>query len=86
MLALDGDKAGRRGTIKIAEFLKRFRREVYVACVPDGEDINSMALPLWQQMLLLPYDEWLDMIKKRFKWEFEDTKENQAEDLEEDLD
>lgn len=82
VLALDGDKAGRKGNIKIAETLERFGKQVSVACIPDGEDVNSMTLQLWQQMEIRTYSDWLSMIKRRFKSEFEN---NGNEDLEENL-
>lgn len=67
MLALDGDKAGRRGITKIAKFLQRHGREVRVYCVPDNEDINSMPSNLFPQMAIMTFREWNKMIARRFK-------------------
>ena len=67
MLALDGDKAGRRGITKIAKFLQRHGREVRVYCVPDNEDINSMPSNLFPQMAIMTFREWSKMIARRFK-------------------
>lgn len=67
ILALDGDSAGRKGNIKIAKFLQRYRKEVFVACVPDNEDINSMTVDMFKQMEVRDYWDWYNMIKLRFK-------------------
>lgn len=66
VLALDGDAAGRKGNMKIAKFLLKHKREVFVACVPDFEDINSMTPQMFHQMEIKEYWEWYDFITKRF--------------------
>lgn len=66
VLALDGDEAGRKGNMKIANFLMKNRKEVFVACVPDFEDINSMTPELFMQMEVMPYWKWHNMIHNRF--------------------
>lgn len=77
ILALDGDAAGRKGNIKIANFLLRHKRKVKVACVPDNEDINSMEKWMFDQMLRLEYWKWHTMITNRFGNELnEENEEN----------
>lgn len=85
VLALDGDPAGRKGNMKLGNFLKWNRKEVFVACVVDGEDINSMTKEEFSQMYVLPFEEWVEMIIARFHRQ-EDEQENINEDFEEDLD
>ncbi len=64
VLALDGDNAGRNGIKKIANFLVENQKKVYVACVPDNEDINSLLPEVFNGMEVLKYKEWLNT---RFK-------------------
>lgn len=66
VLALDGDSAGRKGNMKIAKFLLRYKKEVFVACVPDFEDINSMTPQMFSQMEIKDYKEWSEFIHNRF--------------------
>lgn len=80
ILALDGDAAGRKGNIKIANFLLKHRRKVKVACVPDNEDINSMEDWMFHQMYRWDFRKWHNMIKSRF------GNENNQEEAEEFID
>lgn len=66
ILALDGDKAGRKGVMKLANFLMRYKREVFVADVPDGEDINSMTKEMFDHMEILTYQEWWNLMVARY--------------------
>ena len=58
MLALDGDSAGRSGTLKLGNFLNRHNKIVYVADVPIGQDINDMTTQQFKNMNILTFNEW----------------------------
>lgn len=58
VLALDGDIAGRNGVRKLANYLIENKKRVYVACVPDNEDINSMLPEAFNYMEVISYKEW----------------------------
>lgn len=66
VLALDGDSAGRKGNMKIAKFLLKYKKNVFVACVPDFEDINSMTSQMFKQMEIMEYWDWFHTITNRF--------------------
>lgn len=59
VLALDGDKAGHNGTKKIAQYLQRNNKIVYVADVPNGYDINDMTPEQFKNMEVMTYNEWI---------------------------
>lgn len=58
VLALDGDSAGRSGTLKLGNFLNRHNKIVYVADVPIGQDINDMTTQQFKNMNILTFNEW----------------------------
>lgn len=59
VLALDGDEAGRNGNKKLGEFLTKNNKKVFVALVPDNEDINSMTEEQFRLMNVVTYNDWL---------------------------
>ena len=63
VLALDGDKAGHSGTKKIAQYLQRNNKIVYVADVPNGYDINDMTPEQFKSLVVAPYNEWINYYK-----------------------
>lgn len=65
ILALDGDAAGRKGVMKLANFLQKYKREVWVADVPDNEDINSMSKEMFDTMGIYTYEEWWNTVVSR---------------------
>lgn len=58
VLALDGDSAGRNGTLKLGKFLSKNFKSVYVALVPNGQDINDMTEEQFRNMNILTFNEW----------------------------
>jgi DNA primase len=64
VLALDGDDAGRNGTQKLGQFLMSNKKRVFVADVPEGEDINSISEEYFRQMQIFTYIEWHNLMKK----------------------
>lgn len=64
VLALDGDDAGRKGIYKLGNFLTENKKKVYVAVVPDNQDINDMTQQQFQTMVVTPFYEW----KKYYKF------------------
>lgn len=63
VLALDGDSAGRSGTLKLGKFLISNNKKVYVALVPDGQDINDMSEEQFKNMMVVTFDEWRNIYK-----------------------
>lgn len=66
VLALDGDAAGRKGITKIARFLMRNRRKVWVAWVYENKDINDMTEEEFRNMRVSSYPEWKSYMDKRY--------------------
>lgn len=88
ILALDGDEAGRKGNMKIADFLRgnRSRKDILVACVPDYEDINSMSKELFDQMEIKSYWDWYWMVQNRFYKNNQNQEQEDEQEFEEDID
>lgn len=63
VLALDGDDAGHKGTKKIGRYLQEHNKQVYVACVPDGYDINDMSSEMFKNMEVITFNEWVYKFK-----------------------
>ncbi|WP_304393278.1 toprim domain-containing protein [uncultured Clostridium sp.] len=66
ILALDGDAAGRKGITKIARFLMRHRKKVWVAWVYDGKDINDMTEEEFRTMQVSEYPKWKSYVDKKY--------------------
>lgn len=64
VLALDGDNAGRNGTLKLGQHLMANHKRVFVADVPEGEDINSISEEYFRQMQIFTFIEWHNKMKK----------------------
>lgn len=77
ILALDGDLAGRKGNVKISDFLRSNHKKVSVACIPDNEDVNSMGKEIFEQMYILDYWDWYRLNKSRI-----DKEENNSDKTE----
>jgi DNA primase len=63
VLALDGDDAGRKGISKLGKFLQQNDKKVYVANVPDGQDINDMTPEQFKNMYIGTFNEWKSYYK-----------------------
>lgn len=59
ILALDPDDAGRNGIFKLGKFLKENnRKNIYVADLPDGRDVNDLNFEEFRQVEVLTFKEW----------------------------
>lgn len=58
VLALDGDNAGHNGIKKLGNFLQDKHKKVYVACVPNAQDINDMTIEQFMYMEVLTFNQW----------------------------
>lgn len=63
VLALDGDSAGRSGTLKLGKHLISNNKNVYVALVPNGQDINDMSEEQFRNMMVVTFDEWKNIYR-----------------------
>ena len=63
VLALDGDSAGHKGILKLGKFLQENHKKVYVACVPNGQDINDMTVEQFMYMEVVSFNVW----KKKYE-------------------
>ena len=59
VLCLDPDEAGRRGIKKIIKYLlKSKRKNIYVALMPDGKDVNDLTKEEFDTVSVVPYTEF----------------------------
>ena len=59
ILALDPDDAGRRGIFKLSKYLiDNNRKNIYVADLPDGRDVNDLSFEEFRQVEVLTFKEW----------------------------
>lgn len=59
ILALDPDDAGRKGTFKLGKYLNEVnRKNIYVADLPDGRDVNDLSFDEFRQVEVLTFKEW----------------------------
>lgn len=63
VLALDDDEAGHLGIKKLGSFLFKNNKTVFVACVPNGHDINDMSIEQFRTMQVVPYEMWVQAHK-----------------------
>ena len=68
VLALDGDSAGYKGTLKLGEFLIANHKKVYVAVVPENEDINSISYEQFRHMPVVTFYEWKRVIGSKLSY------------------
>lgn len=60
VLALDPDDAGRNGIRKLINFLLQHNlKNIYVALLPEGKDINDLTTEEFKTMEIAHYKEWL---------------------------
>lgn len=59
ILALDPDDAGRNGILKLGKYLQDCgRKNIYVADLPDGKDINDLTFEEFRFVEVLTFKEW----------------------------
>ena len=60
VLCLDPDNAGRNGIRKIIKYLlKKKKRNIYVALLPDGRDVNDLTKEEFENIEIVSYiDFW----------------------------
>ena len=59
VLCLDPDEAGRNGIKKlIAYLLKKHKRNIYVALMPDNKDVNDLTKEEFDQVQVVYYQEF----------------------------
>lgn len=58
VLCLDPDEAGRHGTLKIGNYLQKYKKTIYVADMPVGKDVNDLTKEEFSLVTILTFNEW----------------------------
>lgn len=65
VLCLDPDNAGRNGTRKIIKYLlDKHRRNIYVAILPEGKDVNDLTKEEFNEVEIVTYKDFWNMFGK----------------------
>ena len=64
VLALDPDEAGRKGTLKLGNYLQQHRKyNIFVALIPEGKDVNDLTLDEFNQVEVVSFSQWKVLYK-----------------------
>lgn len=59
VLALDPDEAGRKGTLKLGNYLNQHGRfNIHVALIPEGKDVNDLTHDEFRNVQVIPFNQW----------------------------
>lgn len=64
VLALDPDEAGRNGISKLGNYLEDIGKNVFVANMPDGRDVNDLSFEEFRQVEVIKFWQWRSIYKK----------------------